>query len=201
MSELAAIPLARIRPNLNQVRRTCHRIDELARSIAQYGLLQTSWCVNCPRLATTRSSPVNADTERSLCSPKTVDSNRQRCVASSYRVMGLREHRRECGARRRSGLGSRAHLPQLPRVRPHSGRNRCARRQDAGPRLDRNDSRAKPRTGRRSATLPAAREHGPRTTLAPDAERSPRYSIPRARTTTFHDPSASHFASTQLEPG
>ena len=40
MSELAVIPLARIRPNLNQVRRTFHRIDELARSIAQYGLLQ-----------------------------------------------------------------------------------------------------------------------------------------------------------------
>ena len=40
MSELTVIPLARIRPNLNQVRRTFHRIDELARSIAQYGLLQ-----------------------------------------------------------------------------------------------------------------------------------------------------------------
>jgi ParB/RepB/Spo0J family partition protein len=40
VSELAVIPLARIRPNLNQVRRTFHRIDELARSIAQYGLLQ-----------------------------------------------------------------------------------------------------------------------------------------------------------------
>jgi ParB-like nuclease domain len=40
MSELAVISLARIRPNLNQARRTFHRIDELARSIAQYGLLQ-----------------------------------------------------------------------------------------------------------------------------------------------------------------
>src|SRR5450432_3780953 len=40
VSELTVIPLARIRPNLNQVRRTFHRIDELARSIAQYGLLQ-----------------------------------------------------------------------------------------------------------------------------------------------------------------
>jgi ParB family chromosome partitioning protein len=40
VSELLVIPLVRIRPNINQVRRTFHRIEELARSIAQYGLLQ-----------------------------------------------------------------------------------------------------------------------------------------------------------------
>jgi ParB/RepB/Spo0J family partition protein len=40
MSEFVSVPIDRIRPNPRQVRTTFRRIDELARSIAQYGLLQ-----------------------------------------------------------------------------------------------------------------------------------------------------------------
>lgn len=40
MSELMSISLERIRPNSQQVRKTFHRIEQLAQSIAHYGLLQ-----------------------------------------------------------------------------------------------------------------------------------------------------------------
>lgn len=40
MSEFLSVQLERIRPNPRQVRKTFRRIDELARSIAQHGLLQ-----------------------------------------------------------------------------------------------------------------------------------------------------------------
>jgi ParB family chromosome partitioning protein len=40
MTELVQVPLEKLRPNPDQVRRTFHRIHELAESIAEHGLLQ-----------------------------------------------------------------------------------------------------------------------------------------------------------------
>ncbi len=40
MSDIVMIPLGRLRPDLNQARRTFQRIPELAESIARYGLLK-----------------------------------------------------------------------------------------------------------------------------------------------------------------
>jgi hypothetical protein len=135
VSELVVIPLARIRPNLNQVRRTFHRIDELARSIAQYSLLQNLVVRPLPEggyyeiVAGERRYRALA----LLAKDGRLEPAAVRCfVISGDGATGPTRIYRERRARRRSGLGSRAHLPQLSRVRPHTGRNRRARRQDAG---------------------------------------------------------------------